>query len=79
MWASDPCDTHSSSPALGKDLPQHPMSIEHHEEVSEEQSGKVGVVERRERGWKQGSEIAGAMVRKERSVAAKHAKLMLSL
>lgn len=56
MRASDACHVHSASPALGKDLPEHPMSIEHHEDVSEEQSGKVGVAERRECGWKQASE-----------------------
>lgn len=55
VWASHhPCL--SSSPALGEDLPQHPASIKHREEVSEEQSGQVGVAERRECGWKQASE-----------------------
>lgn len=55
VWASHHSCL-SSSPALGEDLPQHPASIKHHEEVSEEQSGQVGVAERRECGWKQASE-----------------------
>lgn len=32
------------------------LLLEHHEEVSKGQPGKVGVAERRERGWKQASE-----------------------
>lgn len=44
------CGRHSSSSSLAKDLPQYLTPTEHCEEVSEEQSGKVGVAERRERG-----------------------------